>query len=95
MQVSSLTQSYLTSLYTNSLNKTENTTDTTTSFLNVLDSVSLSENAQKMPPPPHEMDFENMSDSDLQGYLQQMYDVTGTLPAAAWRATYLVYLKKN
>lgn len=34
----------------------------------------------KMPQPPEEMDFENMSDEDLKGYLQQMQDATGFIP---------------
>lgn len=36
----------------------------------------------KMPPPPEEMDFENMSDDDLKDYLQRMQDITGFIPGA-------------
>ncbi len=80
MQVSSVSQSYLSSLYTNLLSKATDSASTSSESINVLDSVSLSEDTKNMPPPPHEMDFANMSDADLKDYLQQMYDITGMLP---------------
>lgn len=86
MQISSVDQGYLSNLYANSTNKVNNSTNVASSQTAGLDTATISNDAQKMPPPPHEMDFESISDDDLKDYLQQMYNITGTLPGGDTRA---------
>jgi len=85
MQISSVDQSYLWGLYTQAKSKLaagvagqdqENTSGDSVSISNV------SQQIANMPPPPHEMDFENLSDGELKEYLQQMYEITGIVPGA-------------
>ena len=38
---------------------------------------------KRPPPPPEQMDFDSMSDEDLISYLQEMQELTGTVPGMA------------
>lgn len=82
--VTSIEQSYLASTYAGYLTRSTAASTTEAEENNAAaeetDAVTLSKSAQQLPPPPHEMDFENMSGDELKDYLQQMYEVTGTLP---------------
>lgn len=82
MQISSVDQAYLWQLYTQAKSQLTSTA-VQTQENSETDSVAISDISQQMvnmPPPPHEMDFESMSDDELKEYLQQMYEITGSLP---------------
>ncbi len=84
MQISSVDQSYWLSALTSSTSAAKAAAQASTQPGTAdVDSVDISQQAMnmgKLPPPPQEMDFSSLSDDDLKDYLQQMYNVTGTIP---------------
>ncbi|MDL2225284.1 hypothetical protein LJC20_03625 [Eubacteriales bacterium OttesenSCG-928-M02] len=83
MKVSSVDQSYLLHLYEALANRTNSTTtegNADNKAITVMDTATLASDVKRMPPPPHEKDFEGISDEELKDYLSQMYAVTGMLP---------------
>lgn len=87
MEISSLLQNnYISSLGSSTSTRSSQKTQTSEDLLKDLgskqDTVSISAEARaysKMPP-PKDMDFSNMSDEDLSGFLQKMQEKTGKIP---------------
>lgn len=87
MNISALSQNnYISSLGSSTSARSTQKTQTSEDLLKNLgsnqDTVSISAEARaysKMPP-PKDMDFSNMSDEDLSGFLQKMQEKTGSIP---------------
>lgn len=83
MNTSSVSQSqYNYNYYQTKTKKEEEASAQTTDELEAL-GLSVPRKPSGSPPkPPEEMDFENMSDSDLKDFLGKMQEMTGTIPGA-------------
>lgn len=84
MNISAIWENSLYSLLADSKVTTAETSKTKSqswdSLYGISDSATISEEGlarSKMPPPPHEMDFENMSDEALKDYLEKMQEMSG------------------
>lgn len=84
MNISSIMQNiYTSNTSTRSTQNTQTLTDLYKALNNEEDSASFSTEGlalSKMPPPPPETDFSNMSDEELTSFLQQMQEKTGSIP---------------